>query len=127
MRGPGLLRAGQIDGTRYVDGGMHSTTNADLVAELEPRPDLALVSVPMSAVGRAVRGHSLLDPQLASPLAGKRHAARQGIEDDHVPADRGRPRGDVRRLDGPEQASAVCRQVVESRSTIYGGKTSSNA
>lgn len=36
-----------IGGTRYVDGGVHSTTNADLVAG--ERPDLVLISAPMSA------------------------------------------------------------------------------
>ena len=42
-----------IDGERYVDGGVHSTTNADLVGG--ERPDLVLVSAPMSAARGAAR------------------------------------------------------------------------
>ena len=42
-----------IDGERYVDGGVHSPTNADLVAGLEL--DLVIVSSPMSIAGRGLR------------------------------------------------------------------------
>jgi predicted acylesterase/phospholipase RssA len=41
---PGYFAPVSIDGTRYVDGGMHSTTNADLAASLEPPPDLAVMA-----------------------------------------------------------------------------------
>jgi len=44
---PAYFEPAVIDGQRYVDGGVHSTTNADLVAG--ERPDLVLVSAPMSA------------------------------------------------------------------------------
>ena len=35
---PGYFAPVTIDGARYVDGAVHSTTNADLVAELDPPP-----------------------------------------------------------------------------------------
>ena len=38
---PAFFEPAEIDGERYVDGGVHSTTNADLVAG--ERPDLVLV------------------------------------------------------------------------------------
>ena len=51
---PGYFSPVTIDGARYVDGGVHSTTNGDLLGDLDPRPDLVLVSAPMSAVSGAV-------------------------------------------------------------------------
>jgi NTE family protein len=54
---PAYFEPVEIGDHRYVDGGVHSTTNADLVASLEPRPDLVLVSAPMSAArGATERG-----------------------------------------------------------------------
>jgi len=50
---PAFFEPAEIGGQRYVDGGVHSTTNADLVAD--EAPDLVLVSAPMSAVRGAVR------------------------------------------------------------------------
>jgi NTE family protein len=50
---PAFFEPAEIGGHRYVDGGVHSTTNADLVAA--EQPDLVLVSAPMSAVRGAVR------------------------------------------------------------------------
>jgi NTE family protein len=45
-----------IGGGRYVDGGVHSTTNADLVGSRRgAKPDLVLVSAPMSAARGAAR------------------------------------------------------------------------
>jgi pimeloyl-ACP methyl ester carboxylesterase/predicted acylesterase/phospholipase RssA len=44
---PGYYRPVEIDGVRYVDGGAHSPTNADLLAG--EGLDLVLVSSPMSA------------------------------------------------------------------------------
>ncbi len=49
---PAYFEPAVIDGQRYVDGGVHSTTNADLVAG--ERPDLVLVSAPMSAARGAL-------------------------------------------------------------------------
>jgi NTE family protein len=50
---PGYFAPVVVDGERYVDGGAHSTTNADLAARLgtEPdaaAPDLVVVVAPMS-------------------------------------------------------------------------------
>jgi NTE family protein len=50
---PGYFAPVTLEGERYVDGGAHSTTNADLAARLgaEPdaaTPDLAIVVAPMS-------------------------------------------------------------------------------
>ncbi len=50
---PAFFEPAVIGGTRYVDGGVHSTTNADLVGA--EQPDLVLISAPMSAARGAVR------------------------------------------------------------------------
>ena len=47
---PGYFAPVVIDGARYVDGGVHSPTNADLVTRLDL--DLVIVSSSMSAAGR---------------------------------------------------------------------------
>ncbi len=51
---PGYFTPIAIDGTEYVDGGLHSPTNADLLAD--SGLDLVVVSSPMSVQLRAVRG-----------------------------------------------------------------------
>jgi NTE family protein len=50
---PGFFEPVTVDGTRYVDGGTHSPTNADLVAGLDL--DLVVVSSPMSIAGNRLR------------------------------------------------------------------------
>jgi NTE family protein len=50
---PAYFEPAEIGGARYVDGGVHSTTNADLVGG--ERPDLVIVSAPMSAARGAAR------------------------------------------------------------------------
>jgi NTE family protein len=50
---PGFFAPVTINGVRYVDGGAHSPTNADVVAR-EPL-DLVVVSSPMSMAGNDVR------------------------------------------------------------------------
>jgi NTE family protein len=50
---PAFFEPVVIDGTRYVDGGVHSPTNADLVAGLAL--DLVIVSSPMSIAGNGLR------------------------------------------------------------------------
>ncbi|MBV8952138.1 MAG: patatin-like phospholipase family protein [Actinobacteria bacterium] len=50
---PGFFAPVTIDSVRYVDGGAHSPTNADLLAGLDL--DLVVVSSPMSVVGRPLR------------------------------------------------------------------------
>lgn len=47
---PAYFAPVDIDGARYVDGGVHSPTNADLVAGLGL--DLVIISSPMSLAGR---------------------------------------------------------------------------
>jgi NTE family protein len=49
---PAYYEPAEINGSRYVDGGVHSTTNAAVVAA--EQPELVLVSAPMSAA-RGVR------------------------------------------------------------------------
>ena len=50
---PGFFAPVSIDGVRYVDGGAHSPTNADLVARLGL--DLVVISSPMSVARNSVR------------------------------------------------------------------------
>jgi NTE family protein len=50
---PGFFAPVSINGVRFVDGGAHSPTNADLAAGLGL--DLVIVSSPMSVVGRPLR------------------------------------------------------------------------
>jgi NTE family protein len=50
---PGFFEPVTIDGVRYVDGGTHSPTNADLVTGLGL--DLVVVSSPMSIAGAQLR------------------------------------------------------------------------
>lgn len=50
---PGYFSAVDIDGTSYVDGGVHSPTNADLLAGREL--DVVLISAPMSVQLAGVR------------------------------------------------------------------------
>jgi NTE family protein len=50
---PAFFAPVTIDGKRFVDGGVHSPTNADLVAGLEL--DLVVVSSPMSIAGNRMR------------------------------------------------------------------------
>lgn len=57
---PGYFSPVEIDGTTYVDGGVHSPTNADLLSAVEL--DLVVISSPMSLEPRAAR------PRLDLPL-----------------------------------------------------------
>ncbi|HWH29797.1 MAG TPA: patatin-like phospholipase family protein [Mycobacteriales bacterium] len=50
---PGYFSPVEIDGTAYVDGGVHSPTNADLVADAGV--DVVIVSAPMSVRLRGAR------------------------------------------------------------------------
>lgn len=61
---PGYFEPVTIDGERYVDGGVHSTTNADVVVRerTELKPELVVVSAPMSA------GRQALAPAADLPL-----------------------------------------------------------
>ena len=53
---PGWFSPVEIGGRRYVDGGVHSTTNADLLARLEL--DLVVVSAPMAGHWRSLRANA---------------------------------------------------------------------
>jgi NTE family protein len=114
---PGYFAPVSIDGRRYVDGGVHSTTNADLALRLEPLPDLAVVCAPMSAVTGAVPRSQALSirqfvrRQLAGEVAALRGAGVETITFQPTPADLAVMAGNT--MD-PSKASAVCEQVVES-------------
>ena len=114
---PGYFSPVTIDGARYVDGGVHSTTNADLVIERDPRPDLVIVGAPMSAVGGAVpRAQTLSLRQLVRrQVAGEVVALRAS----GIPTVTFQPTaGDLAVMTGdtmnPAKGSTVCAQVVES-------------
>lgn len=62
---PGYVRPVRIDGAAYVDGGVHSPTNADLLAGCPL--DLVVVSSPMSADPRAA------GPRLDLPIRWRFH------------------------------------------------------
>jgi NTE family protein len=78
---PAYFEPVEIGNARYVDGGVHSTTNADVVAP--ERPDLVLISAPMSAVRGAARVGLALPIRQIARLSLAREVAglrRQGIE-----------------------------------------------
>ena len=106
---PAYFEPAEIGGRRYVDGGVHSTTNADLVGP--ERPDLVLVSAPMSAARGAARvGPSTRDPPHRPPVArsGVSQTACAGHPRGRLPARSRRPRGDGRRRPRPgEDAGGV--------------------
>ena len=53
---PSFFQPVTIDGQAYIDGGVHSPTNADVLLRTAPPPlDLVLVSSPMSLAGRGLR------------------------------------------------------------------------
>lgn len=113
---PGYFAPVTINDARYVDGGVHSTTNADLVAEFEPQPALALVCAPMSAVGKALELPRFSIRQLA-----RRSVAREAkiLRDRGIEVVTLQPTAaDLEHMAGNSMdqalAEAVCRQVVES-------------
>lgn len=78
---PGWFAPVEIHGQRHVDGGVHSTTNADLLAGADL--DLAIVSAPMAGRWSAVRANaSALSRTSARVLLDREVAAirRRGIE-----------------------------------------------
>ena len=95
----------EVDDVRFVDGGAHSLTNADLIAGIGL--DLVVVSSPMSIAGE--RAPTRSRPAFAPPRAvrtGSRGRADSpvGYAGVDVPADRRRPRGHGPQRDGPRQA-----------------------
>jgi NTE family protein len=71
---PGFFTPVEQDGVRYVDGGVHSPTNLDLVEGLGL--DLVLVSSPMSTVGGALRFSADFPGRLLSRLRLAQEARR---------------------------------------------------
>jgi NTE family protein len=53
---PGFFRAVDIGGRRYVDGGVHSGSNLDVL--LRARPDLVIALNPMSSLHRSTGGNT---------------------------------------------------------------------
>lgn len=129
---PGYFAPVTVDGVRYVDGGVHSTTNADLAANLvavarthpastepvEPvAPDIVIVSAPMS-------------PERPGPELSPRSAVRQmarrwlsgellGLRDRGVEAVAFQPNNDdLAQMSGntmdPSKAPAVIEQAYAS-------------
>jgi NTE family protein len=113
---PAFFRPVEIAGHRYVDGGVHSTTNADVVAEA--RPDLVVVSAPMSTVRGASRGRDLPMRQFARVSLAREvvmlRARRIPVVVFHpTSADLEVMRGDA--LD-PRKSAPVCERVYETAS-----------
>jgi NTE family protein len=52
---PAVFKPVEIEGDRYVDGGVHSPTNADLLADRALELDLVIISSPMSASADVAR------------------------------------------------------------------------
>jgi NTE family protein len=52
---PSFFQPVSIDGDTYIDGGVHSPTNADVLRAVDPAIDLVIVSSPMSVTGGGVR------------------------------------------------------------------------
>ncbi|MET0143186.1 MAG: patatin-like phospholipase family protein [Ilumatobacteraceae bacterium] len=109
---PGYFEPAEIAGHRYVDGAVHSTTNADLVAD--ERPDLVLISAPMSAVGGAVRfGPGFPVRQFARLSLGREVAALRALGSTVVTF---QPTADDLAVMGgdsldPRRFAPVCRQI----------------
>ena len=117
---PGYFSPVTIDGARYVDGAVHSTTNADLVAECESPPDLAIVCAPMSAVTGAVPRtqtlslRQLVRRQVAGEIAVLRARGITTVTFQPTADDLAVMLGDT--MDSAK-ASSVCAQVVQSTRT----------
>lgn len=82
---PGVYRAVRIGRDRYVDGGMHSPSNADLVATLDL--DLVVVVSPMSSL-EGVGATGVVDRYLSGlrRVAGRRlEAELAALHDEHIP------------------------------------------
>jgi NTE family protein len=52
---PGFFRPVRIDGEVYIDGGVHSPTNADVLLDVRSEIDVVIVSSPMSISGSGLR------------------------------------------------------------------------
>ena len=116
---PGFFAPVVIDGERYVDGGAHSPTNADLVARIGL--DLVVVLSPMSARTEALMfnlraaARGLHRSTLHRELERVRFGHRCPVLRAHV----GRHAGDGDQRDGPEAHGARGRA-----STAFGSRAS---
>ena len=78
---PGWFSPVDIGGTRYVDGGVHSTTNADLLSRREL--DVVVVSAPMAGRWRSLRANASALSRTSARVALDREVAavrRRGAE-----------------------------------------------
>jgi NTE family protein len=121
---PGVFRPAEHDGRRYVDGAVHSPTNADLLADTGL--DAVVIVSPMSATPR---GHGpawrSLRPVHAQQLANEVKALRaRGIEVitfQPTPADvaaMGRNAMDVRRREATTTSALACARARISRADM---------
>lgn len=72
---PGFFTPVDIHGERYVDGGVHSLTNVGEVALM--KPDLVIVSSPMSRAGGRYSAGSAIRAVGRAQLAGEVHGLRR--------------------------------------------------
>jgi NTE family protein len=112
---PSFFAPVTIGGVDYVDGGAHSPTNADLVAEHDL--DLVIVSSPMSVAGNRLRPSLDLPARRLCRFYLGQEAAR--IRRRGVPVVAFQPTGDDLRLMGmnamdPSRRAPVTRQARES-------------
>ena len=88
---PGYVTPVVIDGERYIDGGAHSTTNADLLAGLGL--DLVIVSAPMGrargawSASAALQGRGYMRWRLAAEARAVRRTGTPVIAFSPTPAD----------------------------------------
>jgi len=112
---PSFFEPVTIGGVAFVDGGAHSPTNADLLADLDL--DLVVVSSPMSAAGNRLRPSLDLPARRVCRFYLGQEAAR--IRRRGVPVLAFQPTGDDLRLMGmnamdPARRAPVTRQARES-------------
>ena len=106
---PGFYHPVEIAGRRYVDGGIYSTSNLDLLRD--ERLDLVICLNPTSSLhptrawnpARAARPACSATPPGAGSAARRRSCAPQRHRGRPDPADRRRPRGDGPEPDEPQQ------------------------
>ncbi len=114
---PAFFQPVTIEGEPYIDGGVHSPTNADVLCAPELRLDLVLVSSPMSVSGRGLRvaGDQPSRRWSGALLDGEARRLRRA----GVPVVAFQPTGDdadvmgVNAMD-PSRRAAVARQAYES-------------
>lgn len=115
---PGFFSPVEIGGTPYVDGGVHSPTNTDVVLDRSAggNPTLVIVSSPMSQSGRPTRNVTTVVRRWSSALLGAEAARlrRRGV---HVVAFQPTAADvevmGVNAMD-PSRRAAIARQAYES-------------